>query len=127
MTTKTEAAPASPAGERAESFKEEVRSLKIKDPNANREGLYVKLGLAVMVVGVVVAIVGYFVSHNTASFVAGTAAVNAGPLNDAQMIGMIGIALTIAGGVVFLRYSIAGFLRFWLARFLVEQQREARD
>jgi hypothetical protein len=126
MTTKTEAVPASPAGERAESFKEEVRSLKIKDPNASREGLYVKLGLAVMVIGIALAVVGYFVSHNTASFVSGSL-VNAGPLNDAQMIGMIGIALTIAGGAIFLRYSIAGFLRFWLARFIVEQQRGGRD
>ena len=122
MTTKTEAAPASPAGERAESFKGEVHSLKIKDPNAGREALYLKLGLAVMVIGVVVSILGYFVSHGTASFVAGNI-VNAGPLNDAQMVGMIGISLTIAGGAVFLRYSIASFLRFWLARLIVEQQR----
>jgi hypothetical protein len=122
MTTKTGAVPASPVGERAESFKEEVHSLKIKDPNASREALYLKLGLAVMVIGVVVSIIGYFVSHNTASFVAGNI-VNAGPLNDAQMVGMIGIALTIAGGAIFLRYSIASFLRFWLARLIVEQQR----
>jgi hypothetical protein len=114
MTTKTEAAPASPAGERAESFKEEVRSLKIKDPNASREGLFATIGLAVIVIGVVLAVVAYFMSHNTNSVLT---------QSDAQTVGMIGIALTIAGGAVFLRYSIAGFLRFWLARFLVEQQR----
>jgi hypothetical protein len=117
MTTKTEAAPASPAGERAESFKEEVRSLKIKDPNASREGLFATVGLAVMVIGIVVSVIAYFVSHGTNSVLT---------QNDSLTIGMIGISLAIVGGAVFLRYSIAGFLRFWLARFLAEQQR-ARD
>ena len=117
MTTKTEAVPASPAGERSESFKEEVRSLKIKDPNASKEGLYAKLGLALMVAGIVVSVIAYFMSHGTNSVLT---------QNDSLTIGMIGIALTIAGGAVFLRFSIAGFLRFWLARFIVEQQRGDR-
>jgi hypothetical protein len=114
MTTKTEAVPASPAGERAASFKEEVHGLKIKDPTAGREGLLLKLGVVVMVAGVVVSVIAYFMSHGTNSVLT---------QSDAQTIGMLGIALTIAGGAVFLRYSIASFLRFWLARFIVEQQR----
>jgi hypothetical protein len=113
MTTKTEAVPASPAGERAESFKEEVRSLKIKDPNASRDGLFLTIGGAVMIIGVVLAIVSYFMSHGTNSVLT---------QNDSLTVGMIGIALTIFGGALFLRYSISGFLRFWLARFLFEQQ-----
>lgn len=114
MTTKTEASPANPVGARTESFKEEVRSLKIKDPNAGRDALFLKLGLGAMVVGIVIAIIGYFVSHQSNQV---------GTLNDAQLIGMIGIAVTIGGAAVFLRYSFASFMRFWLARFIFEQQK----
>jgi hypothetical protein len=114
MTTKTEASAASPVGARTESFKEEVRSLKIKDSNAGRDTLFVRLGLAAMLVGVVVSVIGYFVSHGTNNLLT---------QNDSLTIGMIGIAVTIAGGAVFLRYSLAGFLRFWLARFIFEQQK----
>ncbi len=113
MTTQTEASPANPTGERAESFKTEVSNLKIKDPNASRDALFVKLGGAVMVIGVVVAVVAFFMSHNTTSFLT---------QNDAQTVGMIGIAVTVAGAAVFLRYSFSSFLRFWLARLIFEQR-----
>lgn len=115
MTTKTEAAPASPEGKRAESFKEEVRAMKIKDPNANREDLFLRLSLALMGIGIALTVVGYFLSHGTSSALS---------QNDALTIGIIGIAVTIAGGALFLRFSIASFLRFWLARLIVEQQRD---
>ena len=73
-----------------------------------------------MVVGVVVAVVGVLrVPRHRRQ--------RAAPQNDAQMIGMIGIALTIAGGAVFLRYSIAGSCASGSARLIVEQQREGRD
>jgi hypothetical protein len=114
MTTKTDASPAPATGDRSDSFKEEVRSLKIKDPNAGRESLFVKLGLTAMVLGVVVAVVAYFMSHGTNSLLT---------QNDSLTVGMIGIALTILGAAVFLRYSLGGFLRFWLARFIFEQQK----
>ncbi len=113
MTTKTEESPTPAANPRAESFKEEVRNLNIKDPNASRDRLYLGAGLVAMGAGVIIAIIGYFMSHNTNSLL---------EQNDAQVIAMIGIALTVAGGAVFLRYSFAGFMRFWLARFLFEQR-----
>ena len=115
MTTKTEPSPDSAAGSRAESFKEEVKALKIKDPNASRDPLWQLLGLIVMVVGVVLSVVGYFVSHNTSN-----------PLsqNDALTICIIGVSVAIFGGAIFLRYSFSQFLRFWLARFIFEQRRD---
>lgn len=117
MTTKTEPSPDSAAGSRAEAFKEEVNALKIKDPNASHDPLWQILGLVAMVAGVVVSVVGYFASHSTN---------NPGSLNDALTIAIIGVSITVAGGAIFLRYSFSAFLRFWLARFIVEQQR-SRD
>ena len=34
----------------------------------------------------------------------------------------IGVTVSVVGAALFLRYSVASFLRFWLARFIYEQQ-----
>ena len=109
MTTKTET-PA-PTGSRAETFKQEVAELKIKDPNAGNDQKFMLAGLALMVVGIAVSIIGYVVSHGTTSSLT---------QNDAVTIAIIGVAVTVAGAAIFLRYSFAQFLRFWLARFIFE-------
>jgi hypothetical protein len=110
MTTKTEST-AAPAGSRTESFKQEVKVLKIKDPNAGNEKRFMIGGLGLMVIGIIVSILGYAVSHGTKSSLT---------QNDAVTIAIIGVGVTIAGAAVFLRYSMAQFLRFWLARFIYE-------
>jgi hypothetical protein len=109
----TDSAPNAAPGARTEAFKDEVKGLKIKDPNASRDSLMLKVGIAVMLIGVIVSIVSYFVSHNTSSSL---------EQNDALTIGLIGIAVTVLGAALFLRYSFAAFMRFWLARLLFEQQ-----
>jgi low affinity Fe/Cu permease len=110
MTTQTETSPAA-AGTRTDSFKQEVKGLKIKDPNSGNDTLFMYGGLALMVVGIVVSIIGYIVSHGTTSSLT---------QNDAVTISIIGVGVTIAGAAVFLRYSLSIFLRFWLARFIFE-------
>jgi hypothetical protein len=35
---------------------------------------------------------------------------------DAVTIGLGAVTVTIAGSALFLRYSLTGFLRFWMAR-----------
>ncbi len=109
MTTQTETPAA--AASRTESFKQEVAELKIKDPNAGLDKTFMIGGLALMVVGIVVSIIGYVISHGTT---------NSLTQNDAVTIAIIGVGVTVAGAAVFLRYSFAQFLRFWLARFIYE-------
>ena len=61
-----------------------------------------------MVAGVALPIIAYFLSsHNTSD-----------PLvqRDAIILALTGIAVAVVGSVVFLRFSLTGFLRFWLAR-----------
>jgi cation transporter-like permease len=60
-----------------------------------------------MVIGPVLAIVAYFMSHGTSSAL---------EQRDAVIIALIGISLAVVGSAVFLRYSLTDFLRFWLAR-----------
>jgi len=92
---------------RADRFTRELSELKIADPATGRSQLWLRIGLALMVIGPVLAIIAYFMSHGTAN-----------PLEqrDAIVIALIGISLAVVGSAVFLRYSLTEFLRFWLAR-----------
>ncbi len=87
--------------------------MKVRDPSAGRDRVWLRLGIALMVVGLGFVIDAYFMSHGTSNPLA---------QNDALTVSLIGIGLAIVGGALFLRYSIAAFLRFWLARFVYEQQ-----
>jgi uncharacterized membrane-anchored protein len=107
-----------PTNDRLTRFKEELSEIKVPDPAPSRDRTLVGLGVALMIAGIVVGIIAYNMSHTTTN-----------PLqqNDANTLGLIGIAVALVGGFVFLRYSLAGFLRFWLARALFDQrEREER-
>ncbi|WAC54144.1 hypothetical protein [Gordonia sp. SL306] len=93
--------------DRAQRFTQELEKLKIPDPAAARSQLWVRLGVAAMVVGVALGVIAYLMSHNTSD-----------PLiqRDALTIALTGVAVAIVGSAVFVRYSLTNFLRFWLAR-----------
>jgi hypothetical protein len=96
-----------PTETRADRFVRELAELKIPDPAAGRARLWLRLGGTLMVLGLVVAVSAYFLSHTTSD-----------PLvqGDAVTLGLGGIAGTVVGSALFLRYSLTGFLRFWMAR-----------
>jgi hypothetical protein len=92
---------------RADRFVRELTELKIPDPAAARSGLWLRLGGALMALGLILGASGYLVAHNTLD-----------PLvqNDGLALGLAGIAAGVVGSALFLRYSLTGFLRFWMAR-----------
>lgn len=94
-------------GDRAQRFARDLDALTVADPAAKRSQLWIRLGIAAMVAGVALPIIAYFLSHNTSD-----------PLvqRDAIILALTGIAIAVVGSVVFLRFSLTGFLRFWLAR-----------
>jgi hypothetical protein len=61
----------------------------------------------------VLGIIAYFLSHSTTN-----------PLQqrDAIVLGTVGISVTVVGAALFVRYSLAAFLRFWLARILFDRE-----
>lgn len=106
--TSTEPRPDLTSGEsRADRFVRELAELRIPDPAAARAALWLRLGATLMVLGLVLAVSAYFVSHNTQN-----------PLDqrDGLALGLGGIAAGVVGAALFLRYSLTGFLRFWMAR-----------
>lgn len=93
--------------DRTERFTQELEKLKIPDPAAARSQLWIRLGVTAMIGGVALGVIAYLMSHNTSD-----------PLvqRDALTIALTGVAVTVVGSAVFLRYSLTNFLRFWLAR-----------
>ena len=99
--------------DRVEEFKSEIADMRLADPALARDRLLLRLGVALLAIGPAWTVVAYFISHQTKN-----------PLQqrDALVSALIGVSVTLVGGALFLRYSIAGFLRFWLARLVYEHQ-----
>ncbi|MEU9017727.1 hypothetical protein [Actinomadura sp. NPDC048394] len=100
-------ADAPAARTRADRFAEELAELKIPDPAAGRASLWLRAGALLMVAGAALAVAAYALSHGTRD-----------PLvqRDAITLGLGGVTAAVAGSALFLRYSLTGFLRFWMAR-----------
>lgn len=96
-----------PGGARADRFVRDLAALKIPDPAASRNVLWLRAGGALLLVGLVLGVLAYPLAHATEDPLA---------QRDALAIGLTGVVCAVVGGVVYLRYSLTGFLRFWLAR-----------
>jgi hypothetical protein len=99
--------------DRVEQFRAEIAEMKLRDPATSKERIWLGAGIAFMVVGAALGLAAYLLSHQTRD-----------PLvqNDALTLGLAGITAAIIGAALFLRYSLASFLRFWLARLIYEQK-----
>ncbi len=98
---------------RVDDFKVGVSDMKLKTGSANRETALQALGAVLMVVGVVGAFLAY------------SASLNQDDTRDVISSGTLALAmlgLVLLGVALFLRYSLAKFLRFWLLRQLFEDQ-----
>jgi uncharacterized membrane protein HdeD (DUF308 family) len=99
--------------ERVEQFKTEIAGMNLRDPSTSRDRQLLRLGVALLVVGIAVGIYAYTLSHGTN---------DALQQRDAIVVGLVAVSVSIAGAALFVRYSIAQFLRFWIARLTYEQQ-----
>lgn len=99
--------------DRIEQLKADLASLRITDPSSSRDQLAVKLGIAGLLAGLVLPIVAYFMSNGTT---------NALAQRDALVLALLGVACAVAGGALYLKGALAGFLRFWLVRDLHERR-----
>ncbi|MFF5254566.1 hypothetical protein ACFY4K_21320 [Streptomyces leeuwenhoekii] len=98
----------SPAPEpRAQRFVRRLAELKVPDPAAARAALWLRLGGLLMAAGLLLGAAAFPLAHGTDNSLA---------QGDALAIGLGGITAAVVGAALFLRYSLTGFLRFWLAR-----------
>jgi len=105
---------------RADQFKAEIADMKLKTGRSRTEGMLQLLGAILMVGGIAVALGAYAASLN----VTATPGTNVDLLdsNSYLLLAVAGLATTVTGGFLFLRYSLARFLRFWLLRQTYEQR-----
>lgn len=103
---------------RVEQFKGEIAGMGLRDPALARDRMFLRLGVSLMVVGVIVTIVA-FVADRGIETASPTALLEQG---DYQILALMGVAIAVLGAALFLRYSFAQFSRFWLARLIYEQQ-----
>jgi hypothetical protein len=106
--------------ERAEQFKAEMAEMKLKTGRSGLENVFQVVGVLLMIGGVGLALGAYSASLN----VTATAGSNVDILdsNSYTPLALAGVAMSVVGGFVFLRYSLAKFLRFWLLRQSYEQR-----
>jgi hypothetical protein len=102
---------------RVDQFKSDIADMKLKTGQSNKEGVLQIIGVVLMIAGIAVSFGAYNSSLN----------VDVGPAgqldsNSWIALAIAGITLTIAGAALFLRYSLAKFLRFWLLRQMYEEQ-----
>lgn len=101
---------------RVADFQAEIDAMKVKAANGKSEARLLVLGVVLAVAGLALAIYGGIMVQNG---IGGT------PNEYDQRAFMatgsfIGIALLIAGAALFVRYSMARYLRLWLIRLVHE-------
>jgi hypothetical protein len=108
------------SSDRAEEFKAEIAEMKLKTGRAKAENMLQLLGVILMIGGIVLALGAYAASLN----VTATPGSNVDVLdsNSYLPLAIAGLAISVTGGFVFLRYSLARFLRFWLLRQSYDQR-----
>ena len=114
--TDQSANPTGPATDaRIEQFRNDVEEMKLKGSSGEGEKWFLVIGVVLLVAGVVLAVVG-------AVTVATSGASPADQRANMAQGSFMGIALAIVGAALFLRYSLARYLRFWLIRLTYESR-----
>jgi hypothetical protein len=102
--------------ERVKTFTAEVAEMKLRGARADRERLLLAVGVVALVAGVGLAVFGGFQASGTLELGDQVAYLATGTF--------IGLALVVAGTALFVRYSVARFMRFWLVRLVHEHRSE---
>jgi len=102
--------------ERIAGFQAEIESMKVKAAGGKNETRLLVVGILLGVAGLALAVYGGIMVQN---------GVDGVPNEYDQRAFMatgsfIGIAMLIAGAALFVRYSMARYLRFWLIRLVHE-------
>jgi hypothetical protein len=116
MTPTEPSEVASEADARAERFLADLGDLRPDGGGGNER--WARVGLGLLVIGPLLSLLGLLLSQMSDN--------SLDQATDASL-GLAGIAIAVLGLGLYLRYSLTQFLRFWLARFIYEQQQGRVD
>jgi len=100
---------------RIEQFKSEIDGLKLRGSSSQGEKRLLILGVGLVIAGVALAIFGAIQ----------VGAVGDSPADQRAYMAQgsyLGIALILAGGALFVRFSLARYMRFWMIRLTYESR-----
>jgi hypothetical protein len=97
----------------APNFSDELARLKIKGGDAEPERALVFVGVALFVVGVVLTVFALQSAHTTADQLV---------QNERIILAVLGALLGLSGVVVWARYSLTRYFRYWLLRVIFEER-----
>jgi len=102
----------SPSGN-PRSFADELARLKIKGGDTEPERALVFVGIALFAIGAVLIVFALQTAHTTAD-----------PLiqNERIILAILGALLGLSGVVIWARYSLTMYLRYWLLRVIFEER-----
>jgi hypothetical protein len=101
------------AVDRAEGFRDAVAEMPVAGGAMARERQLAALGMVLLVAGPIIGLVAYLLSSGTT---------NALQQRDAIVVGLLAITVSILGLGLYLRHSLGGILRLWLARAVAERE-----
>lgn len=100
---------------RIDQFRSEIEQLKLKGSSSDSERRLLVIGIILTVVGVGLAVFGAVQVGETGDSAADQRAYMA-------QGSLMGLALIVAGAAVWIRFSLARYLRFWLVRMTYESR-----
>jgi hypothetical protein len=103
------------SSDRRAEFEAQLAEVRVKTGVAETEQRWLTLGLVAAGVGVALGVITMIVAGSKD---------DTRDILEMVILGLVGVSLTVVGSAVFLRYSFARFLRFWMLRLLYEQQAE---
>ncbi len=100
---------------RLQEFQGEVDKLKVTGGKASPERAWMILSIIGMIVGVVMALIGWIATQGTESSL---------DFATYNSMGNFGLALTVASTGVFIVMSLRRYFRYWLVRLIFEQREQ---
>jgi hypothetical protein len=98
--------------ERIQEFKAAVAEMKLRDPSTQGERRWLGVGMALMIGAIVVSVYAFVQSGKEGQL----------EQNELISLGIVAVVLALIGIGLFLRYSFARLLRFWLIRLIYEMR-----
>lgn len=103
------------SSDRLTQFQEEVGKLKVTGGGANPERLASRWGIGLTILGFVIGFISWWSALNATRFE---------DIHRAAIMALLGTGLAIVGIVIWVRNSMARYLRYWLIRLVYEQREQ---